>query len=274
MEKFLILYYNSKKAAAMQYCEGLCQERKVLLPMKLLIIRHGDPDYSIDSLTPQGWREAELLADRMEKLEIAAFYVSPLGRARDTAAPTLKRMGRTAETLDWLREFPPRIFDGELGRERVAWDWLPQKWTAEPAYYDKDRWMHTAAMEQAGVPAEYKRVCGGLDQLLSDHGYVRQNNLYRAERPNRDVIALFCHFGVECVLLGHLLGVSPMVLWHGTCALPTSVTTVATEERRQGIAYFRMNGFGDLSHLYAANTEPSFAARFCETFDSPAERHD
>ncbi len=27
--------------------------------MKLLIVRHGDPDYSIDSLTPKGWREAE-----------------------------------------------------------------------------------------------------------------------------------------------------------------------------------------------------------------------
>ena len=31
--------------------------------MKLLIIRHGEPDYSIDSLTEKGWREAELLAD-------------------------------------------------------------------------------------------------------------------------------------------------------------------------------------------------------------------
>ena len=26
--------------------------------MKLLIVRHGDPDYSIDSLTPKGWRGA------------------------------------------------------------------------------------------------------------------------------------------------------------------------------------------------------------------------
>ena len=52
--------------------------------MQLLIIRHGDPDYSIDSLTKKGWREAELLADRLSKLDIKAFYVSPLGRAKDT----------------------------------------------------------------------------------------------------------------------------------------------------------------------------------------------
>ena len=25
--------------------------------MRLLIVRHGDPDYSIDSLTPTGWEE-------------------------------------------------------------------------------------------------------------------------------------------------------------------------------------------------------------------------
>ena len=33
--------------------------------MKLLIIRHADPDYAVDSLTPEGRREAALLADRL-----------------------------------------------------------------------------------------------------------------------------------------------------------------------------------------------------------------
>ena len=27
--------------------------------MKLVIVRHGDPDYSIDSLTEKGWKEVE-----------------------------------------------------------------------------------------------------------------------------------------------------------------------------------------------------------------------
>ena len=30
--------------------------------MKILLIRHGDPDYEHDTLTEQGWVEAELLA--------------------------------------------------------------------------------------------------------------------------------------------------------------------------------------------------------------------
>ena len=81
-------------------------------------------------------------------------------------------------------------------------------------------------------------------------------------------------FGVECVMLGHLIGVSPMVLWHGLCAAPTAVTVLSTEERRAGIASFRINAFGDTGHLYAAGKEPSFSARFCETFENAAERHD
>ena len=236
--------------------------------MKLYIVRHGDPDYALDCLTEQGRREAELLADRLEKLDFAAVYVSPLGRARETAEATLRRLGRQGETKDWLREFAPRRF------ETVVWDWLPQRWTTEKAFYDREAWMHVPVMEEAGVPAEARRVRDGLDGLLAEHGYVREGELYRAERPNRDRIALFCHFGVECVLLGHLLGVSPMPLWHGTCALTTSVTTLVTEERRQGIAAFRMCVFGDVSHLTAAGQAPGFSARFCETWDCQEERHD
>lgn len=62
--------------------------------MKLLIIRHADPDYEKDTLTEKGWREAELLSNRLITLDIKEFYVSPLGRARDTANVTLKKMNR------------------------------------------------------------------------------------------------------------------------------------------------------------------------------------
>ncbi len=242
--------------------------------MKLYIVRHGDPDYAGDALTERGKREAELLADRLEKLDFAAIYVSPLGRAAATAEATLRRLGRQGETKEWLREFAPRRFDPDVGRETVIWDWLPQRWTSEKAFYDRENWMHVPVMEAAGVPAEAQWVYDGLDEVLSSHGYRHEGDLFRAERPNRDSILFFCHFGVECVILGHLLGISPMPLWHGACALTTSVTTLVTEERRRGIASFRMCGFGDVSHLTAAGMEPSFSARFCETWDCAEERHD
>jgi probable phosphoglycerate mutase len=242
--------------------------------MKLIIVRHGDPDYSVDSLTEKGWREAELLVDRIAGMDVKSFYVSPLGRARDTASLTLKRMNREAEVLPWLREFQAPIIDERTGEEHIPWDFLPADWTKIGEYYDRNLWYTTPVMQSGHVINEAIRVYTGLDEILAKHGYEREASVYRAVRPNNDTIVLFCHFGVECVILGHLLGISPVVLWHGLCAAPTSVTTLVTEERRKGCAYFRMSSFGDISHLYIAGEEPAFAARFCETYDNMEERHD
>ena len=242
--------------------------------MKLLIIRHGDPDYSIDSLTPTGWKEAELLSDRISKLDVKAFYVSPLGRAKDTAAATLKKMNRTAEVKDWLQEFPVQVQKPNTDHKSICWDWLPGDWTAESCFYDPQHWYDHPVFAEAGVKEGYEQVCEGLDALLAEHGYVRDGKLYKAVQSNEDTIVFFCHFGLECVLLSHLMNISPMILWHSTCAAPTSVTTLTTEERREGIASFRMSAFGDISHLYVADQQPAFAARFCETFANTTQRHD
>ena len=243
--------------------------------MKLLIIRHGDPNYAIDSLTETGWKEADLLAERISKLDVKNFYVSPLGRAKDTARATLTKMGREAEEMDWLREFPVLIKEknGRV-RDTVAWDWIPELWTAEPDFYDREKWQDVPRFAEVGMREGYKKVTDGFDALLEKHGYKRNGNYYDAISPNKDTIVFFCHFGLECVLLSHLMGVSPVLLWHGTCAAPTSVTTINTEERRPGKAYFRMASFGDVSHLYVAGEKPSLSARFCETYDSVDERHD
>ena len=235
--------------------------------MKLVIIRHGDPNYALDTLTPTGWEEARLVAERVAKMDVKAFYLSPLGRAQDTASLTLKKMGRTGETLPWLREFAGRrVKDGKIV-DNVIWDWLPKEWTAEKRFFDRNAWLEPETFRDSNVPAEYKWVTESFDELLAKHGYRREGDLYRAVNPNEDTLVFFCHFGLECVLLGHLLGISPFVLWHGTAAAPTSVTIVNTEEREKGYAFFRMSTFGDTSHLYVAEREPSFSARFCETYD-------
>lgn len=243
--------------------------------MRILIVRHGDPDYSIDSLTEIGWKEAGLLAERLAKTDMTEIYVSPLGRAQDTLRPTLEKTGRTAVTLEWLREFNPRINRPDVTHMRkLSWDWLPQDWTKYPEFFDREKWGTNPIFMEAGVKEEYDRVTGEFDKLLTKHGYVRDGEYYRVEKPNRDTIVLVCHFGLKCVLLSHLMNVSPMVLWQGMCAAPSSVTSIYTEERREGIASFRVSCFGDTSHLYAAGEEPSFAARFCETYDCMEERHD
>ena len=243
--------------------------------MKIIIVRHADPDYSIDSLTEKGWKEAEFLAERLKDIKVKDFYVSPMGRARDTASLTLKKMGRKATVCDWLREFsaPIKRPDGK-GELRGTWDWLPGDWTLDERLFTYDKWQENEIMIEGNVKKEYDWVAEELDRLIEKYGYKREGKLYRAVKPNCDTIVFFCHFGVECVLLSHLLNVSPMILWHGFCAAPSSVTIVATEERREGLAYFRTLTFGDTSHLYSKGEPPAFSARFCECFKNEDERHD
>ena len=242
--------------------------------MKLLIIRHADPDYAKDSLTEKGFREAEFLAERLTKLNIKACYVSPYGRAKVTASYTMEPLGLVGKECKWLREFEPKIMRPDVtDRKMIPWDWLPADWTREEKYFDKASWTDTQIFRNSDVEKECKWVWENLDQLLESHGYKRNGYLYEVQAANDDIICFFCHFGIECVLLAHLLNVSPMVLWHGMCAAPSSVTTLTTEERREGVASFRMSSFGDISHLYAHGEEPSFQARFCECFAS-GERHD
>lgn len=235
--------------------------------MKIVMIRHGDPDYVNDSLTEKGRREALALARYLSDKHVTKFYCSPLGRARDTAAPTLRITGRKAEILDWLREFPGYIIDPESGRERIPWDLIPADWTNMPELYSKDKWFNADIMKTGDVREVYESVCREFDAFLSAHGYIREGACYKAVVPNHDTLVFFCHFGIQCVLLSHLLGISPVPLWQGTVCSPTGITVVATEEREEGIAYFRCNRFGELTHLYVDGQGPSFAARFRETRD-------
>ena len=256
--------------------------------MELIFVRHGDPDYSIDSLTERGWIEAQALVDRFKDMDIKAFYVSPLGRARDTASFTLKAMNREATVCDWLREFPSVVDitdNEELLRaypdtrkadektySNVAWDILPSYFATHPDYYHPERWKETGSAKNSDMLSLYDEITKSFDELLAKHGYVRDGHLFHAVNSNKDKIVFFCHYGITCFLLAYLLGISPFVLWQGISFAPTAVTTVVTEEREEGIAYFRANKIGDISHLYAKGIEPAFAARFCETFDSD-ERH-
>jgi probable phosphoglycerate mutase len=112
-----------------------------------------------------------------------------------------------------------------------------------------------------------------LDKLIARHGYVRDGYNYRAVKPNHDTVVLVCHFGLTAVLLSHLMNCSPYTVWQHMVFAPTSVTTIYTEERREGIASMRAPSIGDVSHLYAGGEPPAFAARFCECYDDET-RHD
>ncbi len=243
--------------------------------MRILIVRHGDPDYERDSLTEKGRREAELLAQKLKGEKLDYIYSSPLGRAKLTCEYTAKAMGREKDIVvkPWLREFGYPVLL-PTGEERdVLWDMLPEFWTKDDELYDVKSWITKDYYEKADIPNKYREVIESLDELLKEHGYERAGRLYKTKQGHRDTLIFFCHFGLEMILLSHLLNISPVVLTHHFVAPPTSVTTLYTEERREGIVTFRMAGFGDTGHLYAGGEEISPSARFCEVYHSD-ERHD
>ena len=238
--------------------------------MRIIFIRHGDPDYEKDSLTEKGGREAGLRAERVGRWKGTDFFVSPLGRAQDTASLSLKKAGRKAQTLSGLREFHAPVNDPVRGESVIPWDFYPGFWTKEEGMYDRNSFADTAVMRSGPVKEEFARVCTGLDELLARYGYVREGGIYRtdlSDKTQRDaVIVLFCHMGITLYLCGHLLGISPVVLTAGFFLAPTSVTVLASEEREEGSAYFRCQAAGDTAHLLIGGEPVSHMGYFTEPF--------
>ena len=219
--------------------------------MKILIVRHGDPYYPTDSLTEKGFREAALLKDRLVKEKIDDFYCSPLGRAQRTAEPTLKALGKEAETLYWLREFDAHITSPISGRPRVSWDLPPSMWCKDMRNYDLNDWVNSELTSLGNAPAIFRETAEGVDEVLSRYGMVREGMLYRGGEDK--TIVFFCHFCLGITILAHLLGISPIVAQNNFFLAPASVTTLVTETDAQGGTHFRATGIGDISHLYVAN---------------------
>ena len=256
--------------------------------MRILLIRHGDPDYVHDTLTEKGHREAALLAERAEALHLGECFVSPLGRAQATAGYSMKKLGRTAKTLGWLQEFPARmdlnqaphllgafpntrVKDGKYVPD-IVWDIMPSYWAEHSDCMDPVRWRACDISRSSATVELYDCVTDKFDRLLADHGYIRDGRCYKVENESTDTLTFFCHFGITCVFLSHLWGVSPFLLWHSLALAPTSVTEIVTEERQQGLACFRGLKIGDVSHLVLGGEPVSTAARFCEVYSS-TERH-
>ena len=236
--------------------------------MKLIIVRHAEPDYARDSLTEKGWREAELLSRRLTRLEnVEGWYVSPLGRARDTASVTLRKIGAEAEVLPWLHEFRGETVDPETGKLRLSWDYRPQLWKPRRLLHDSEHWLEDEWMIGSNVGQIWRETTEGTDALLARHGYRRDGVIYRCGNNRRGAIVCFCHFGVGAAMAAYVLGMAPMELMHCFSMQPSAVTTLITEERTRGEVVFRCLQLGDLSHLWAAGEPYSTAGLYAEVYD-------
>lgn len=237
--------------------------------MRLIFIRHGDPDYVNDCLTTKGRREAACLAERVKNWKIKDIYLSPMGRAQETASYSLKALHRDGITLDWLQEFWHPITDPVTGRKGVPWDFMPEYFTSRESFYDRHNWFDTEVLAtNPDLKAAALQVYKEWDSLLASYGYIRDGGIYRtasASQEQKDcTLVFFCHLGVSLLLLGYLFGISPSVLWQTIFVAPTSVTIVDSEERIPGVASFRAQVIGDTTHLHDGK-EPISSAGFFGT---------
>jgi len=73
--------------------------------MLLYYVRHADPIYRPDSLTPLGERQAESVAKRLSKYQIDRVFSSSSVRAQETAKPLCEIMKVQIEQVyDWCHE--------------------------------------------------------------------------------------------------------------------------------------------------------------------------
>ena len=175
--------------------------------MRILFIRHGEPDYVNDCLTGQGKLQAVAAAERLRDENIEEIFSSPLGRAAETAAAAAEVLQLPVKTLDFMRELHWGSIDGtpipsgghpwDLADLLAAdgWDLTSPAWRDHP-YFAANR-----------VTAEADHVAAETDAWLLSLGYERNGAYYRCIRPDsiQKTVALFSHGGSSAAAMGHIL---------------------------------------------------------------------
>jgi probable phosphoglycerate mutase len=216
--------------------------------MRLYIIRHGDPDYITDTLTPQGKLEAEALAEHLKNEGFTHIYYSPLGRARETMTYTSKFYDLEPQVEEWTQELSHWVELDAWGKMHVC-DVPGEVVRQLEEGATHEGWMQRSFYNDPVLMDKVKYIQHQSDLFLARHGYERCGELFNCVTPNSDKIAVFCHAALGMTWLSYLLGIPTSLMWTGFWPAPTSVTTVLFEQRSSAWAVPRCIGFGDVSHL-------------------------
>ena len=223
--------------------------------MLLYFIRHGDPVYSPDSLTPLGHEQAKALAKRLGLYWLDEIYCSTSIRAQQTAQPTCDLMKKEKILLDWAHEIH--------AWNELALD-LPngeRRWPFHiPQYVEKFRsnevrnlgldWYEYPGLER--FKAGMQRIENAADEFLLSLGYKhdRENHRFEAVAPTEKKVALFAHQGFGLAFLSYILDI-PYPTFTTTFDLShSSVTVVDFGRESHKIIYPKVLQLANDSHLY------------------------
>jgi probable phosphoglycerate mutase len=178
--------------------------------MRIIFVRHGEPDYEHDCLTEQGKIQAKAAAERLREEGIEEIYSSPRGRAEQTAAVTAEVLGLPVKTLDYMREVHWGSIDGTpLPRNGHPWV-LADQLAAEGFDLTDPAWREHPYFSNNIVTAEADCIARKTDEWLLSLGYERRGAYYRCVRPDdtQKTVALFSHGGSSAAAMGHMLNLT------------------------------------------------------------------
>lgn len=230
--------------------------------MILFYIRHGDPTYHPDALTPLGLRQAESVAKRLALFGIDEIYTSSSTRAMQTAQPTCEITAKKPIVLEWMHE---SIAYGEMGipygEKKKTWIWAHPEYSQLLASREVrllgEKWYEHPSLCEFGLEKSIRRIGDNLDELLSGFGleHDREKGLYKVTKELGDRrIAIFAHEGVGKIFMSELLDIPfPMYATHFEMK-HTAVTAIAFDEGLDfnfgGYARARVLTLSNDSHLY------------------------
>ena len=178
--------------------------------MRIIFVRHGEPDYIHDCLTEQGRIQALEAAERLKDEGIEEIFSSPQGRAAETAAAAAEVLNLPVRTLDYMRELHWGSTNGTpIQANGHPWD-LADLLPGEGWDLTDPAWREHPYFRNNLVTAEADQVALKTDEWLCTLGYEREGAYYHCVRQDdrQKTIALFSHGGSSAAAMGHILNLT------------------------------------------------------------------
>ncbi len=218
--------------------------------MKIILVRHGHPDYVNDCLTELGHKQAEQAAVRLKNEGIGQIFSSPFGRAVETAMHTARLISRDVERLEFMREIKWGSSDGnEVYADGHPWD--TSLYAISQGYSLTDEnWTKNPPFCNNVVFGEIERVAEQADEWLEALGYRREGANYRVIGDNTDrTIALFSHGGSSSALLSHMLNLPFFYLCRVICPDFTAITVLSLSDEKGTLTAPMLELANDSRHI-------------------------
>lgn len=222
--------------------------------MELVLVRHGEPEWVVDGmnidyppLTERGHRQAERMAKALAPEQFDEILVSPLERARQTAAPLYAETGRKEEVHAWLREIRSPVWQG-TPREKADAAFAEER--RKPSH---ERWH---GMSEIGGEANrdfIARIREGCGLFLAERGIELvpgELPVWRIDKPDTR-ICLVAHAGTNSAIISYMLGLQPTPWeWDRFVLGHASITRLEALELGDGFT-FALTRLADVEHLPA-----------------------